>query len=272
MNAFARFYLTILLGVILGPFAPLLIASLAFRWTWPDLLPGEWWWQVRAELRRPVSWDYLLSSASGVPEALINTVTLAVCAALLSLLLALPAARALATRDFPGKAAVELFLLTPLIIPELALALGILVLFLRLGLAGSFWGVVLAHLIPTLPYAVRVLSASFERLERDLEAQASVLGAKPAQIFRRVTLPLILPGLVAAGLFSVLVSSNVFLLTFFVSRGSLETLPTLLFSQLSGGGVLDPVAAGLAILASLPGIVLLLVTERFLGENVLLKA
>ena len=271
MNPFARFYVICIAGVTLGPFVPLVIASFAFRWVWPDLLPSEWWWQVRGELRRPVAWDYLFTPASGVLEALYTTFLIALLATLLAALLALPAARALATRDFRGKTAVELFLLTPLIIPELAVGLGILVLFLRLGLAGSLLGVVLAHLIPTLPYMTRILTSSFQTLDTELESQARTLGATPVQVFWRVTLPLLAPGLVAGMLFSFLVSSNVFLLTFFVGRGSVETLPTLLFSQLSGGGVLDPVAAGLALLTSLPGIILLLFAERFLSENVLLR-
>lgn len=147
------------------------------------------------------------------------------------------------------------------------IGLGILVLFLQLGLAGSYLGVILVHLIPTLPYMIRVLTATFQSLGTEVEAQARTLGASPLKVAWHVTLPMILPGLLAGGLFTFLVSSNVFLLTFFVGRGSIETLPTLLFSKLSGGGVLDPVAAGLALLASLPGLVLLVITERFLrGE------
>ena len=79
---------------------------------------------------------------------------------------------------------------------------------------------------------------------------------------------MILPGMIAGSLFVFLVSTNVFLLTFFIGRGSINTLSTLLFSKLSSGNALDPVSAAIAILASLPGIVLLIITERFIKEEV----
>jgi putative spermidine/putrescine transport system permease protein len=67
-----------------------------------------------------------------------------------------------------------------------------------------------------------------------------------------------------------LISSNIFLLTFFIGRGRIETLPTLLFSEVSGGR-LDPEAAGIALIVTIPGIVLLIMTERFIKEEVFAK-
>ncbi len=257
-----RTYLLVAALSLAGPFIPLLIASVAFRWAWPDLLPSAWWWGARAEARLPLAWDYVFSPISGAALALLNTVIIAGIVTLLCTMICLPAARVLAGSSFRGKSAAEFFLLTPLIVPEIAIGLGVLVLFSSFGLTGSYVGVVLAHLIPTIPYMTRVLTASFQGLGHSYEAQARVLGAGPFRAFWSVTLPLVLPGLLAGWLFVFLVSSNLFLLTFLVGRGQLETLPTLLFAKLSAGGILDPVAAGLALLASLPGIVLLLLLER----------
>ena len=262
----SRLYVLLAAAALAGPFTLLVIASVSFRWAWPDLLPSSWWWQERGDARLPLAWDYVFSPVSGTLTALLNTVLIAVVVTVLATLICLPTAQALAT-GVPGSRVVEFFLLTPLLVPEVAVGLGVLVLFSQLGLAGSYTGVVLAHLIPTVPYTVRVLTASFQGLDRDLEAQARVLGAGPFRTFWSVTLPLVLPGIVAAGLFAFLVSSNVFLLTFLVGRGEIVTLPTLLFAKLSAGGVLDPVAAGLALLASLPGVALLLVLERTLDRT-----
>jgi len=146
-----------------------------------------------------------------------------------------------------------------------------LLIFIQLGLAGSYVGLVLAHLIPTIPYAIRVLTSVFQGLSSDYEEQARVLGASPFKTLRYVTLPMIFPGIVAAGLFVFLVSSNIFLLTFFVSRGQVETLPTLLFTRISSGGVLDPIAAGITLITLLPGIILLVITERFIRDEVFAK-
>ena len=260
----SRLYLLLAAAALAGPFALLVIASVSFRWAWPDLWPSAWWWQERGDSRLPLAWDYVFSPVSGALTALLNTVLIAVVVTVLATLICLPTAQALANGT-PGSRAVEFFLLTPLLVPEIAVGLGMLVLFSQLGLAGSYLGVVLAHLVPTVPYTVRVLTASFQGLSGDVEAQARTLGAGPFRTFWSVTLPLVLPGVLAAGLFAFLVSSNVFLLTFLVGRGEIVTLPTLLFAKLSAGGVLDPVAAGLALLASLPGVVLLVGLERTLG-------
>jgi putative spermidine/putrescine transport system permease protein len=271
LGPFARFYLTLVVGGVLIPFIPLLIASFAFRWTWPNLLPSRWWWEARATARLPIGWDYVFSPVSRVLESTGNTLLIAILVTLLCTAISLPAARVLARERFRGKAAVEFFLLTPLIVPEIAVGLGILVTFIQLGLAGTLHGIILVHLIPTIPYMVRVLTSVFQGLSRDYEEQARVLGAGPLRTLWHVTLPMILPGVIAGGLFAFLISSNIFLLTFFIGSGRVETLPTLLFSRVAGGGALDPIAAGVALIVCIPGIVLLLITERFIKEEVFAK-
>jgi putative spermidine/putrescine transport system permease protein len=268
LSPFQRFYLMVVSVVVLGPFIPLLIASFAFRWTWPDLLPSSWWWEARKTARLPLAWDYVFSSVSRVGEATFNTIIIALSVTVLCLLISLPAASVLARETFRGKSLLEFFLLTPLIVPDIAVGLGILIIFIQLGLAGSYLGLITVHLIPTLPYMVRVLTAVFQGLSKDYEEQARVLGANPFKTFWYVTLPMIFPGVIAGSLFAFLISSNLFLLTFFVGRGQIETLPTLLFSKVSGGGTLDPVGAGIAIIVSLPGIILLLLIERFIKEDI----
>jgi putative spermidine/putrescine transport system permease protein len=266
LTTLQRCYALALSLTVLGPFLPLVVASFAFRWTWPQLWPDSWWWQARDSLRLPTGWDYLFSGVSRLGEATLNTVVIALCVTLLCLLISLPAAHVLAYEKFWGKGLLEFFLLTPLIVPEIAVGLGLLVLFIQAGLAGSLLGVVTVQLVPTLPYMVRVLTAAFQRLSRDYEEQALVQGASAPQAFWYVTLPLLLPGILAACLFCFLISSNTFLLTFFIGRGEIETLSTLLFASVRGGGPLDSVSAGLTIMAALPGLVLLLVLEWFVNE------
>ena len=249
----------------------MVIASFAFRWTWPELLPSEWWIAARASATTPIGWDYVFSPYSRLLTATVNTLVIGVAVTVLCLVVSLPAARALAREKFAAKNLVEFFLLTPLIVPEVAVGLGVLLIFIQLDLAGTYLGIVLSHLIPTVPYAVRVLTSVFQGLSPDFEEQARVLGASPLKTLWYVTLPMIFPGIISAGLFVFLVSSNVFLLTFFMGRGQIETLPTLLFTKISSGGVLDPVAAGITLITMLPGIVLLIITERFIRDEVFAK-
>lgn len=266
LSPFQKFYLAAFAAVVLGPFLPLLIQSFAFRWDWPDVLPSQWWWDMRGRVRLPQGWDYVFSPYSRLWEATLNTLLIALTVTPLALVICLPAARVLAREQFRGKSSFEFFLTLPLIVPDVAIGIGLLVIFIHLGLAGTYVGIIIAHLIPTIPYMIRMLTAVYQGLGREFEEQAYILGASKLQTLRMVTLPMLMPGVVAGCLFTFLISANIFLLTFFLGQGSIITLPTLLFAKISGG-VVDASAAGLTLLVSLPGIVLLVISERFLKEE-----
>lgn len=248
------------------PFLPLVVASFSFRWHWPQLFPTEWLWDARESAPFPIGWDYLFSSISGLGPAFLNTVVIGAATSIIAVIISLPAARAIARYSFPGKSAVEFFLLTPVIVPQIAVGLGMLLLFMRLGLAGTYFGIILAHLIPSTPYAVRILTSVFQNLSPDFEEQARTLGASPFRTLRHVVVPMVMPGVVTAALFAFLISANIFLLTFLISRGRLETLPTMLFSHIQGATPLEPTTAGLVLIVSIPGIVFLIISDWASGE------
>lgn len=266
LSTFQKIYLLLIAGFILGPFIPLIIQSFAFRWAWPDMLPSTWWLEQREQTLLPLAWDYVLSPYSRIWEATLNTVFIGTVVTAICLAICLPAARVLAREKFRGKSAFEFFLSMPLIVPEAAIGIALLMIFIKLGLAGSYLGIIIVHLIPTIPYMIRMLTAVYQGLGRDFEEQAMILGASRWQVMRLVTLPMLLPGVVAGALFTFLVSTNIFLLTFFMGQGKIITLPTLLFSKISGG-TLDASAAGITLVVTVPGIILLLITERFIKEE-----
>jgi len=266
LSPFQRFYLIAVAALIVGPFLPLVIQSLAFRWSWPNLLPTVWWMEQREKSPIPLAWDYVLSPFSRIYEATFNTMVIGLAVTVICLAICLPAARVLARETFKGKSSFEFFLSLPLIVPEAAIGIALLMIFINLGLAGSYGGIIIAHLIPTIPYMVRMLTAVYQGLGREFEEQAMILGATRWQILRMVTLPMLMPGVVAGALFTFLVSSNIFLLTFFLGQGQIITLPTLLFAKISGG-TLDASAAGITLIVSLPGIILLIISERFIKEE-----
>lgn len=261
-----RFVLTLAALAFGLPFLPLLIASFSFRWHWPDLLPGAWIWDAPQTAPFPVGWQYLFSPVSGLGLAFLNTMVIGIATSLLAVVIALPAARTLARYDFRGKAAVEFFLLVPVIVPQIAVGIGMLLLFIRLGIARSYAGIILAHLVPTLPYAVRILTSVFQNLDPGYEEQARTLGAGRIQVFRRIVLPMVFPGLVTALLFGFLISANVFLLTFLISGGRLDTLPTMLFQFIESGAPLDATTAGLVLVVSVPGLVFLIISDLLTGD------
>lgn len=246
-----------LAGCLLLPVLPLFIWSFAYGWRFPDLLPQAW-------SLRP--WTYALSPASGVLQSFAVTTFIATATTLLAALIGVPAGRALGLHRFRGKALVTLLLLAPALLPGLAVVFGLHGLFLRLGLTGTIPGVILAHLIPVLPYMTLIMAAVFARFDPAFEAQARTLGASPLQTFRAVTLPAILPGLLTGALFAFLVSWSQYLLTLAIGGGRVQTLPLLLFSFASAGR--NDMTSAIAILYILPGLLILGLTARQItGRN-----
>lgn len=240
-----------LAGWLILPFLPLAIWSVAHGWRFPDLLPQEF---------SGKAWAYALSTRAGVLQSFALTTGIALATTGLAALIGVPAGRALGLYRFRGKGLVTLLLLAPAILPGLAVVFGLHGLFLRLGLAGTVGGVILAHLVPVLPYMTLVMAAVFAGFDPDYEAQARTLGASPLQTFQRVTLPAILPGLLTGALFAFLVSWSQYLLTLAIGGGRVQTLPLLLFSQASAGR--NDVTAAIALLYILPGLLILIVTAR----------
>ncbi|MFT6557336.1 ABC transporter permease [Sneathiella sp.] len=268
LRTWQKIALAFFIGAIVGPFVPLAVASVSFRWGWPDLLPSIWWWEKRESVRLPLAWDYVFDPVSRLLPALQNTVLIAVLVTVVALLFSIPAARVLARHRFAGKPGVELLLSTPLIVPEIAFGIGMLLIFLQFGLQGNLFAVAAAHLIPVLPYMIRVLTSVYTELDKGMLEQAELLGASRIQVFWFIEMPLMLPGILAAALFSVLISTNIFLLTFYIGQGQVDTLATLLFTKISGGGALDPVAAAFTLIITVPGLLFLAFSQRVLKEEV----
>ena len=233
------------------PLVPLAIWSFAHGWRFPDLLPQAW--SLKA-------WAQALSPASGVLHSLALTTLIALATTALALVVALPAGRALGLHDFRGKRLVLALILAPAILPGIATALGLHGVFLHLGLTGGPTGVILAHLIPSLPSAVLILTAVFAGFDPEIETQARSLGARPWQVLRHVTLPAIWPGVLTAALFVFLVSWSQYLLTLAIGGGRVQTLPLTLFSYAAAGR--NDMTGAIALIYILPGIVILALTAR----------
>ncbi|MGC1307145.1 MAG: ABC transporter permease subunit [Phormidesmis sp.] len=249
-------FLGLIIGVLFLPFLPLLIWSFAAGWYFPELVPQQWTMQ---------HWQTVLSATARVTEGFVQSLMIAAIATVLALLVGLPAGRALGLMQFPGKAGVKLFLLLPIIVSPLATLMGIQFVLIRLGLSGTVSGVVLVHLLPTIPYMTLVLSSVFANFDTGYEVQARSLGASPLQVLFNVTLPMVSPGVVVGALFAFLISWNEFLLTFFVGSGRVFTLPMVLFTSLQGGN--SGLTAAIAIASVLPALVFLLFSSRALQDD-----
>lgn len=243
----------ILYGVLIAPLILFGVHAFSERWFFPALFPSNW--TLNAFSR--------LLSDSRILSGLWVSVASALVVSILSLLVGYPAARTLGLRVFRGRQVAWLAFFLPTVVPPLAMGMGLNILFLRLDLAGSLFGVILAHLVPTLPYTIFTLSGVFARYDPNFEYQALVLGASPPRIFFTVTLRMVLPGLIVAGLFAFLISWSQYLLTLLIGGGKVLTLPMLLFSAVSGGNPTSIAALSLLFLA--PPVLIIAATARYLG-------
>ena len=236
------------------PLIPLAIWSFSRSWFFPDLLPSAWSTQA---------WDYALSDTSQVMDSLGITIVISLGATALSVLAGVPAGRALGLYNFRGKQLVELMILAPTIVPGIAVVLGIHVIFIAMGLTNTVAGVILVHLIPTLPYMVLVMAGIFSNFDPDIEDQARSLGATPLKTFWYITLPAIMPGVIVGALFAFLVSWSQYILTLLIGGGRVVTLPLLLFNFATSGR--NDVTGAISMIYILPGIVILVLTARHLS-------
>lgn len=247
---------TSIIVVIVLPMGTLIVWSFAFRWNFPNLLPTEW--GTRA-------WIYVADDSSRVFEGLWNSLKIGVLVTLMSIVVGLPASRALGQHDFRGKSVVEWLLLMPIIVPSLVAAMGIHQIFIRLRLTGTLFGVALVHLIPAIPYFVLVMASVFANYGTALEDTARTLGAGKIRVFRYVTLPAISSGLLVASMFTFLISWGQYVTTLLIGGGTFITLPLVLFPFLSGAN--HATAAAISLVFVAPAIVVLVITSRQLSRE-----
>lgn len=198
-----------------------------------------------------------------------TSLLLGLLSSVLVLAFAVPAALAVARYEFPGRDAIATLFLSPLMIPHAVLGIAFLRFFTQLGLAGSMTGLVLAHLVIIMPFAMRLTLASAIGLDRRIEQAAISLGATKWTVFRRVTWPLILPGVISGWALSFIQSFDEVTMTVFIAAPGTETLPVRMFLYIQDN--IDPLVTSVSACVIALTIVLLVVMDRLFGlEGILL--
>lgn len=208
-----------------------------------------------------LAWYGELWTRGPVFNALQNSLQVGLTVAVISTVLAVPAAKALARYRIPGKGPILGFMLLPLVVPGLIFGVALLVLVSRLGIPLSLWTVGLGHIIVCLPFAISILLPRFEGSNRSLEEASADLGENAWWTFWRVTFPTILPGVMASLLLTFTVSFDEFIIAFFLS-GNEPTLPVYLWGQLRFPARL-PVVMALGTILVVLSVVLLVIAETF---------
>ncbi|GGF54725.1 ABC transporter permease [Azorhizobium oxalatiphilum] len=169
--------------------------------------------------------------------------------AVFSLVLGFLTSLALVRGRFPGKNALRIFLMSPLIIPKIIVAVGLYFLYVRMRILGTTFGLVAAHTLIAMPYVVMILSAALFGFDRRLEWAARNLGASPLKTLWHVTLPLLRPAIISAALFAFIASFDDIILSLFLTKLSAPTLPRQIWVNVQQ--VIDPTIAAVSTLMTL---------------------
>lgn len=165
-------------------------------------------------------------------QALWNSVTIAPMATILSVGFGTLAAIGLSQPHVPFRRAIMAILISPMIVPLIISAAGMFFFYSRIGLQGTYWGVVLAHAALGIPFVIITVTATLVGFDRSLTRAAANLGADPVTTFFRVQMPLILPGVISGGLFAFITSFDEVVVVLFVGSAGQKTLPWQMFTGL----------------------------------------
>lgn len=208
-----------------------------------------------------LKWYGELGSQDTLIQALSNSLMVGGTSAVLATSMGLFAARAYVRYRFRGQRISEGLVMLPLVVPGIIVASSMLVLFISLGLKPSLTAVILGHVFLALPFSVSIMKSAFDDFDVSLEEAAYDLGSGIFETFRRVTLPVVAPGIISSLLVTFTVSFDEFVLAFFLS-GNDPTLPVYIWSQIRFPAKL-PNTLALGSLLLLASVMLLIVAEFF---------
>jgi putative spermidine/putrescine transport system permease protein len=203
-------------------------------------------------------------------EALMNSLIIALLAGSVATCVGTLAALGIDRGVSRGKAAATAVFLTPAIVPFILLGLALYYVFLRWQLAGTITGLVLAHSVIGIPLVVRPVLAALAGHDRALEQAAANLGASPMTVMRQITLPLVLPGILAGAVFAFIGSFDEVVISIFLTSSDTQTLPVLMFNAVTRE--LDPTIAAASSLILVFTTALILLGLTLAGKEAAARA
>ncbi|MEO7242788.1 MAG: ABC transporter permease subunit [Variovorax sp.] len=211
---------------LLALIASVVVSSFGTRWlrSWfPAGWTGRWYASAWREFQ--------------LGDVLTTTFMVVAAVVVLAGLLGVPAAYALARRDFPGKRWITLLFLLPLMVPPITYGIPLATVLYQTGPGGTLWGVILANLVPTVPFVILVMIPFIEQVDPRIEAAARIFGANTPQLFIHVLLPILAPGVLAALLLVLVRTIAMFELTFLTAGPTSQTLVVALYYSVFASGV-----------------------------------
>ena len=244
-----RIYIGLLLAFLYLPI--IIMALMSFNVSPFYQLPFEWTTEWYASLWQN---DQLIAATW-------NSVEIAVIATVICTALGSAASLALFRYEFRGKKILQALLFPPIAIPWLITGTAMLIFFFGVGIGRGLHAILLGHVALALPYVIVVVSARLQTFAPELEEAARSLGANQWQVTRRVTLPWIMPGVIAGGLFAFAVSFDQFVVSYFLSTPGQTTLPVEIYAAIRKG--FTPEINAVSTIIIVVSMALMLLTARF---------
>jgi len=155
----------------------------------------------------------------------------------ISILIGVPASYVLARRAFPGRRALYLLFLLPILMPPITYGIPLATVLYKYGFAGHMSGVVLANLVPSVPFVILTMTPFIEQIDPAIERAARMCGAGTRQVFVRILAPLLVPGMLAASILVLVRTVGMFELTFLTAGPDSQTLVVALYNSMSAAGI-----------------------------------
>jgi spermidine/putrescine transport system permease protein len=210
-----------------------------------------------------LDWYHRLLHRGDLLVALRTSLIVGVTATIASTGLGTLAALALGREQSPAMSAIESMLVLPIVTPEVVAGISLLILFSAAGIHLGLVTVIIAHTTFCLPFTILVVLARLRGMDRSLEDAALTLGADEVTAFRRVTVPLLLPGIIAAALLAFTLSFDDFIVTFFTAGPGTSTLPLVIYGMVRR--TVEPTVNALSALLVTGTTLLLVATQRWMG-------
>jgi putative spermidine/putrescine transport system permease protein len=247
------FFMVILAGIV----GAVVVDSFGTRW-FSGWLPAGW----------TTRWYGTTWREFDLGGVLIVTLEVALAVVVVSLLVGVPAAYALARRTFPGKRVLMVTFLLPILIPPITYGVPLATVLYKFHLAGRLSGVILANLVPAVPFVILVMTPFIEQIDPKIESAARMCGARTRVIFTRILGPLLVPGMLAAAILILVRTVGMFELTFLTAGPDSQTLVVALYYSVSAAGIrAQQEIDAMAVLYTMSMLVLLVVALRFVNPT-----
>lgn len=250
-------FLLALLGVV----GSVVVNSLGSRWfdTW---LPSGW----------TTDWYRQAWSAFDLGSVILTTLQVAFAVVAGSILIGVPTAYVLARRAFPGRRLVFLLFLLPIMMPPITYGIPLATVLYKAGLAGHLSGVILANLVPCVPFVVLTMTPFIEQIDPAIENAARMSGAGTFAVFTRILAPLLVPGILASAVLVLVRTVGMFELTFLTAGPTSSTLVVALFNSMNAAGIRAQQSVdAMAVIYMLVMLVLLVTALRFVNPTQLVS-